>query len=210
MAPGVGADLLQAAFQMHNGPAQYLATALMRLRLCERYISEDVVRAAALLRESIVGVQTALDSVRATIDMLRCSQAKSHSLEWHLHAMVQRLRSTYAAGFDEDMEDIGPLPHALTEGLAEIACEAVTNAVKHACARHITVRLRMKKKKAVILEVMDDGKGFTLAKGLRGREPSGVGLVLMRERARQLGGTLTIKSTCPGGTFVRTVVPISG
>lgn len=81
-ASGVGADLLHAAFQIHNGPAQYLATALMRLRLCERYISEDVVRAAALLRESLVGVQTALDSVRATIDMLRCSQATPDSLEW--------------------------------------------------------------------------------------------------------------------------------
>lgn len=181
----------------------------MRLRLCDRYISEDVSRAHAMLRESLDSVQAALDTVRATIDMLRCSQVASQALEWNLHAMVERLRSTCAAGFYEDMEDVGPLPQAMTVGLADIGCEALINAVKHASARQITVGLR-RRKSAVVLEVMDDGKGFNWAEMARRREQAGFGLLLMRERAHQLGSTLCIKSACPGGTLVQTVVPVPG
>src|SRR5262249_49989278 len=106
-------DLLHAAFQIHHGPAQYLANALMKLRLCERYLSEDVPRAQAILRESLEGVQTALDAVRATIDMLRYPDVTSGTaLDWGLHAIVARLRSMYPVGFYEDIEDVGPLPYA--------------------------------------------------------------------------------------------------
>jgi len=208
-APVVRADLLHAAFQIHHGPAQYLATALMKLRLCERYISEDVSRANAMLHESLEGVQAALDIVRATIEMLRCSQVTSQALEWNLHAMVEQLRSTCAAGFYEDMDDVGRLSQATAVGLAEIGCEALTNAVKHASAKQITVGLH-RRRSAVVLEVMDDGKGFSSAEMVRRRGQAGLGLLLMRGRAHQLGSTLSIESACPGGTLVRTVVPMSG
>ena len=205
----VRADLLHAAFQIHHGPAQYLATALMKLRLCERYISEDASRAPAMLHESLEGVQAALDSVRATIEMLRGSLVTPQALEWNLHAMVEQLRSTCAAGFYEDMDDVGRLSQATAVGLAEIGCEALTNAVKHASARQITVGLH-KRRSAVVLEVMDDGKGFSSAEMVRRRGQAGLGLLLMRERAHKLGSTFSIESACPGGTLVQTVVPISG
>ena len=207
-APRVSEDLLHAAFQIHQGSAQYLANALMRLHLCERYIPEDASRAHAMLRESLACVQAALDTVRATIDMLRCPQVPSHALDWNLHAMVERLRLSCVAGIYEDMEDVGHLPPAMAMGLSEIGCEALTNAVNHAGARHITVILR-RRRSAVILEVMDDGKGFNWARMARQeRGQIGVGLVLMREQADRLGGTLSIKSACPGGTLVRTVVSV--
>jgi len=208
-APVVRADLLHAAFLIHHGPAQHLATALMKLRLCERYISGDVSRAQAMLHESLDGVQAALENIRTTIEMLRGSQVTSQALEWNLHAIVEQLRSTYAAGFYEDMDDVGRLSQATAVGLAEIGCEALTNAAKHASASQITVGLH-RRGSAVVLEVMDDGKGCSFTEMVRLRGQAGLGLLLMRERAHKLGSTLSIESTCPGGTLVRTVVPLSG
>ncbi len=204
--PEARVDLLHAAFQIHHGPAQYLATALMRLQQCERYIFEDVSRAQAMLRESLEGVQTALDAVRATIDMLRYPQVTSgDALEWSLHAVVERLRATCGVGLYEDIEDVGPLPSAVAVGLAEIGCEALTNAVKHAAARHITIGLR-RRRNEIILEVTDDGTGFSWPRVARRRpRQSAAGVGLMQERARRLGGTLRIESARPGGTLVRAV-----
>ncbi len=209
-APLMSADLLHAAFQIHHGPAQYLATALMRLRLCERYIPEDTSRAHTLLRESLACVQAALDTVRTTIDTLRFPQATSGALDCQFHAMIEQMRSTCTARFYEDMEAVGTLPQAMAVGLAEIGFEALTNAVKHAGASHITVGLR-RRRGAVILEVMDNGKGFNWTRRARRRRGQvGVGLLLMRGRATVLGGTLSIKSASPRGTLVRAVVSVPG
>jgi len=179
----------------------------MRLQLCERYISEDVSRAQAMLRDSLEGVQTALDAVRATIDMLRYPQVTSgDALDWSLRAMVEQLRATCAIRLYEDIEDVGPLPSAVAVGLAEIGCEALTNAVKHAAASHITIGLR-RRRNEIILEVTDDGTGFSEPRvARRRRRQAGVGVGLMQERTRGLEGTLSIKSARPGGTLVRAVV----
>jgi signal transduction histidine kinase len=55
----------------------------------------------------------------------------------------------------------------------------------------------------VVLTVADDGRGFEPGRGERG----GLGLVNMRERARQLGGTFELDSRPGRGTTVRVAVP---
>jgi signal transduction histidine kinase len=87
--------------------------------------------------------------------------------------------------------------------LYRVAQEALHNALQHAGAGAVRVRLTRSARR-VILEVGDDGHGFTA------RAPSGgVGLVSMRERAEAAGGTLAIKSGA-GGTLVRMTVPVRG
>jgi len=84
-----------------------------------------------------------------------------------------------------------------------VAQEALHNALQHSGAAAVRVRLTRSARR-VILEVGDDGHGFTP------QAPSaGVGLVSMRERAAAAGGTLAIKSGA-GGTLVRMTVPVRG
>ena len=94
---------------------------------------------------------------------------------------------------------------ALTPGteaaLYRVAQEALHNALQHSGAQTVCVRLARTARR-VILEVGDDGHGFTP------EAPSGgVGLASMRERAATAGGTLTIKSGATG-TLVRMTVPV--
>jgi two-component system sensor histidine kinase UhpB len=87
--------------------------------------------------------------------------------------------------------------------LYRVAQEALHNALQHSGAAAVRVRLARSGRR-VVLEVGDDGHGFTP------RAPSGgVGLVSMRERAAAAGGTLAIKSG-DGGTLVRMTVPAGG
>src|SRR5262249_44861842 len=81
-----------------------------------------------------------------------------------------------------------------------IAQEAVHNAVKHAQARK--VRIRLTADDGLRLSVQDDGTGMPA----RPAEPQGLGLRVMRNRAQIIGGALTIEPGEPTGTVVTCVL----
>jgi PAS domain S-box-containing protein len=84
-----------------------------------------------------------------------------------------------------------------------IAEEAVGNAVRHAQAKRITIRLHTIPGHKIALTIADDGKGFRKRRG-----PEGMGLQNMRYRARVIGGTLKIASAPKRGTVVTCILPI--
>ncbi|MDQ4077524.1 MAG: histidine kinase [Chloroflexota bacterium] len=97
------------------------------------------------------------------------------------------------------------LPAPLEEALYRIAQEAFNNALKHASASTITVRLYADERE-VMLEVVDDGQGFDVSSAVDG---GGLGLTSMRERVERLGGFLTILSQPGVGTTVRVQVSMA-
>lgn len=80
-----------------------------------------------------------------------------------------------------------------------LACEALTNAVRHSEARRVSVSVDAGDA-AVNVEIRDDGRGGAVSS-------KGSGLAGMRDRVHALGGTLTIHSPAGGGTSIRAVVP---
>jgi two-component system sensor kinase FixL len=83
--------------------------------------------------------------------------------------------------------------------LYHIAQEACTNAIKHANARQVAIRLRSDEG-AVILEIQDDGRG------IRKAHSEGLGMRIMRNRASVLGAQLTVARATPRGTIVTCVL----
>lgn len=86
--------------------------------------------------------------------------------------------------------------------LFRIIQESLTNIIKHAHAKDITVRIDVKKN-TLMLKVVDNGKGFDL-----NNRAQGLGLATMRERASLLKGELSITSTLKKGTALSLEVPI--
>jgi len=86
--------------------------------------------------------------------------------------------------------------------LYRIAEEAVTNAVKHAGAKSITIGLAILAGRPV-LEIADDGKGIG-----QKLKTEGMGLRNMEYRANVIGGDLTIEARKGGGTCVRCTLPL--
>jgi signal transduction histidine kinase len=91
------------------------------------------------------------------------------------------------------------LPAAVEVATYRIVTEAVTNVVRHAAAT--TCWLKIAAGSAVEIDVVDDGIG------LAPDTPPGIGLVAIRERAVELGGTMTITAHVPHGTHVHVRLP---
>jgi two-component system, NarL family, sensor kinase len=104
------------------------------------------------------------------------------------------------------------LPEHVETALYRIAQEAVQNAVKHAHAGEVFVRLD-RVPDGVLLLVGDDGRGFDAGNRAgstgesAGHEPR-YGLVGMHERIQLLGGRLSVESEPGAGTTVRAFVPL--
>jgi signal transduction histidine kinase len=95
---------------------------------------------------------------------------------------------------------------ALAVALFRIVQEALTNVVRHAHARHASVRI-LKIPDAVRLEICDDGKSFPVERMLEARLGGHLGLVGMRERVEMLGGRFAVESAPGKGTTVIAEIP---
>ncbi len=96
--------------------------------------------------------------------------------------------------------DLSALPAAAEEAAYRIVGEALANVSRHAGASGCAVRIAAGDG-ALEVEVTDDGSG------VRPGAPAGVGLLGMRERAEELGGTCAVSARPEGGTRVHAVLP---
>ena len=87
-----------------------------------------------------------------------------------------------------------------------VAQEALTNAIRHARATSVQVRLR-RTPTSVSLEVRDDGVG--LGTVVEPRSGEHLGMFGMRERARLLGGQFQASAIAPRGTLVQVSIPLT-
>jgi two-component system nitrate/nitrite sensor histidine kinase NarX len=147
--------------------------------------------------------QQALKEMRLLIHELRPPALEEDGL---LGALYQRLAAVERrAGVEARLiaTDALEVPAPLEAGLYRIAQEALNNTLKHAAATAVTIYLRTDQE-AIILEVVDNGRGFDQRQG---EGDGGLGLASMRERARHLGGALTVCSAPGKGTTVQVVIP---
>jgi signal transduction histidine kinase len=119
------------------------------------------------------------------------------ALEWQAREFEKQMGiACVFRDADKDIEaDLDP-DHA--SALFRIFQEALTNIAKHAGATRVTVSLR-RQRQHLTLTICDNGRGITPADRLK---PHSFGLRGMSERARALGGTLTLSPAPGGGTMV--------
>jgi protein-histidine pros-kinase len=101
-------------------------------------------------------------------------------------------------------EEDEPLPPAAAIALFRIAQEALTNVIRHAEAKRVTLDLA-RSRDEITLRVADDGVGIA-EDASRSRLSHGVSG--MRHRARALGGTFSVRGRPGAGTVVEVTVPL--
>ena len=101
---------------------------------------------------------------------------------------------------------VRPLPEIIEENLLRIAQESLTNVIKHSQATTVTIELDYGPR-SVALEVKDNGRGFEREKSA-GPVNGHFGLLGISERAKRLGGELTVTSGNGHGTTIRIRVPL--
>jgi signal transduction histidine kinase len=191
------------ARELHDETGQALTSILLGLKHLDDVIETDDARVAtASLRELVV---TTLQDVRRLAVELRPSALD----DFGLVPAIERLAGTLAEQSElvVDLEArLGEqrLPAEAETALYRIVQEALTNVVKHASARRVSITLVRKEGFAVVV-VEDDGLGFDP----RTTRTGSLGFVGMRERVELVGGRLTVESAPGAGTTIAAEVPVT-
>jgi signal transduction histidine kinase len=186
------------ARELHDETGQALTSILLGLKALEESVEEGAV---GELRQLVVDT---LQDVRRLAVELRPPVLDDFGLD----AALERLTTAFGeqtgmpVQFESNVGDVR-LPEDVETALYRIVQEALTNVVKHAQARNVSVVLRRTAESAVAI-VEDDGQGFDP----RSTRPDGFGVEGMRERVALLDGRLRVESRAAGGTTIAAEVPL--
>jgi signal transduction histidine kinase len=200
---------------IHDGAQQHLVALAVNLSLAATLAGRDPTRAADLIDDLRLAVQAAL----STLDDLSRGIYPRPLTESGLVAALRAAAATspvpvevsVEVSIEESIEESNDdsdgsrwRPPADVEAAAYFSClEAVQNAVKHAGATAVQVRLS-RRDGCLTLEVTDDGIGFDPAAVCEGS-----GLANMRDRVESLGGELAVRSSPGRGSTVCSRIPVA-
>jgi len=195
------------ARELHDAMSQSLFSLQLAADTADRLLPDDPAGAAAQLALVRTLSAQVAGELRTTVEGLRPADLERDGLVAVLRAQLTLAGRAHGVDVELEVDDPPELDPAAEHEVLRIAQEAVTNALRHAGASCVRVRLAAAEGDgaAVVLRVTDDGRGFDPeARAIRSRR---LGLTSMHERAASLGGRLTITSAAGDGTTVELRVP---
>jgi signal transduction histidine kinase len=195
--------------ELHDTLGPILAGISLGLHAAQRVMRRDPHRAEQIVGHLEGELLSAMGEVRQLFETLRPAILDQIGLVAAVREQIEilgtRVRTDEGSARDVTFSyvhrgDFGALPALVEVAAYRIACEALTNVVRHSRARRCTVSLRRADELSV--EIVDDGIGID--SGSR----RGVGLGSMRDRANELGGSLIVAPVAGGGTRVSARLPI--
>jgi len=202
------AERTRLARELHDSVTQSLYSVTLYAEAAARLLTAGKgPEAASHLRELRDTAQEALREMRLLIFQLRPPALEKSGLAGALQARMDAVESRL--GVQAEMRLEGPdlasrVPFSVQQELYYVAHEALNNVLRHARAAHVIVGLKFEEA-TVWLRVEDDGIGFDPQTAVQG---GGLGLDGMLERAKRVGGELTMESQLGSGTRIAIRVPL--
>ncbi|MFE8701687.1 sensor histidine kinase [Cytobacillus sp. FJAT-54145] len=192
--------------EIHDGPAQMMANVMMRSDLIERvYKERGADEALGEVKSLKKMVRNALYEVRRIIYDLRPMALDDLGLVPTLRKYLQTIEE-YHSKTKISYTSIGEerrLPSKYEVALFRLVQESVQNALKHADAKEILVKIEITRSNVTVI-IKDNGKGFDVNE----KKSESFGIIGMRERVELLQGQLSIDSKIGTGTVVLIQVPL--
>jgi len=206
----VAEERVRIARDLHDSVAHSMANISVQAGVGAHVLDErpEDARAALLAIKHASG--DALAELRATLSMLRSSEAVPREPTDGLDRLPVLVESSRAAGLAVDVViegDAQQLPPAVDTAAFRIVQESLTNVIRHAGPARATVAVRHGDG-GVEIEVTDDGRGAVNGNRDAVRGGGGHGLAGMRERVALLGGELYAGPRRTGGYRVRARLPL--
>jgi PAS domain S-box-containing protein len=197
------------ATELHDGAAQSLALARIQLVSARKTVEEPAARTklddlSQLLKESLQQIRDVLlDLSSPALSEIGLAAALSEWLEEHI-GRRHGLRTSF-----DDRAGVAPLTEDVRAVLFRNVRELLINAVKHAEARMVSVRMESDGG-TLQITVQDDGVGFDAGSGAdRPSNEGAFGLFSVRERMADMGGSLEIVSAPGEGTRATLIAPLA-
>lgn len=196
-------DRERIAQELHDGVIQSLFAVGMALQAATA-LTGDPDALKARLTTAVDDVDRVIRELRNYIFGLGPGGMADRELDRAIRELVEEYRrgSDVAIRAEVDPEAASLLAPKSTH-VVQAAREAISNALRHAEAKSVSVVLG-REDGAALLEVEDDGRGFEP----QAATDTGQGLGNLRARAEALGGTLEIRSEPGAGTSVRIRIPL--
>ena len=197
----IGSDL-------HDGPSQTLAFAMLRLDAVEGRLEvpgqaadADLLAVRGALQEALADMRTIAAGLRTPeLELAKPAEIVRRAVADHEHRS-----GTRAAVNVRGIPARAPL--ATKIALYRILSEALSNAARHGGGAGVEVRVTDTGDGYLSVAVSDKGPGFDSS---RKPGPGHLGLAGMRERAELLGGRFELESSLGAGTSVRAFLPLAG
>lgn len=195
------------ARELHDGIGQHLTALRHRLQgLGQNAENNGDIR----LQQATSLCEIAIEEIRALSRLLRPQILDDLGLDAALQWLARH--SSEDSGCTIEV-DVGTLPDGIDSDLStlifRVVQEALANALKHAQARHVVVRLSQRGR-GLLLLVVDDGVGCDVDAALqRSSESESTGLASMRERVRLFNGQLELISQPGEGLQLRVRLPLA-
>lgn len=194
--------------ELHDDIGQSItAIKLAATSLTDDALATDPQVRREILDEVIAIADQTVHKLRDLSLLLRPPQLDSLGLEPALRGQIAMLARNSRLRIDLDVAPIDErLPAAVELACFRIAQEALTNVVRHAGATRARVEVGFADQadgRVLVLRVTDDGRGLDPARH------GGLGMLTMRERAAQLGGTVSVSTRAQGGTEVVARLPLA-
>jgi signal transduction histidine kinase len=188
------AELRRIERDLHDGAQARLVALGMSLGLAEQHVDTDPKAVRELIAEARLGAAEALAELRDLARGIHPPILTDRGLEAAMRALI--VRSPIQVSLAVDVPE---RPPAAVETAAYFTVsEALANAIKHADARRVDIRIETVDGR-LRADVTDDGRG--------GADPAGRGLTGIRRRLEALDGTLRVSSPPGGPTTVHAELP---
>lgn len=191
------------ARELHDEIGQHVAAIEMETIRLSRLAPAELEQRRLRLQQLRASVAEIHRVSRRLVNRLRPPSIQTLGLVGALEALFERWRDDHpeprlSAEIDPACDEV---PHDRAVHLYRLVQESLSNAVRHAQARVIVVRVAVEHE-AVVVAVVDDGCGFDTT-----RETRGYGLAGMRERVEALAGRFEVMSRPGAGTRVEARLP---
>jgi len=194
---GVLEERNRLARDIHDNLAQGFGAILMQLQAARREAWPLPPSVARSIDTAVELARTHMVEARRSVGALRPNVGDGEDIAVAIKRVAELTQKTSDVPIDVQVDEMPRFGDGVEREVIGIAQEALTNAVRHARAKRITVRASLSTSLGLRLSVADDGRGIP-----RERSSGGFGMTSMQERADRIGASLTIVTAPRSGTEV--------
>lgn len=187
------------AREIHDGLGASLSSLIIQSEYVQQLTTDPAVRNE--VNELKASAEEAIEELRRSLKMMREDFDLAHGFEDYVKTFGDRTQ--LPVRFEKSGTLIKRLAPETSLALFRVLQELLSNAVKHAAAKSVEVKIYFGPE-SIALAVKDDGRGFDPT----APKPGHYGLVNLRERAMKVGGDVSIEASPGAGAHITFTVPL--
>ncbi|MCB2309562.1 sensor histidine kinase [Clostridium tagluense] len=196
---------------IHDGPAQHIASIIMKADICKKVIQKDLDEGLKELSDLKESVKVALKEIRSIIFDLRPMTLDDLGLNKTIEQAVKSISEDFSMDIKLKLKPMEIEVESIIQvAVFRIIQEILNNIKKHSKAKHLEVKLDFGAKYLSLI-ISDDGIGFDVEETLKRVKTKGTsyGLIGILDRVNQLQGQIHIKSWAGAGCVYNVLLPVN-